>query len=136
VGQQLRGRALPGGSSFQAKVTAVGAVVDPSTRAVEVLADVAQRGGALRPGGLVEVDVGGVAAGEGPLVPAQAVVHAGDKRFVWVVADGAAARREVQVEPVTPQWVRVRAGVGVDDPIVVEGGAGLVDGQRVAALAR
>jgi len=136
VGQQLRGRALPGGSSFQAKVTAVGAVVDPSTRAVEVLADVAQRGGALRPGGLVEVDVGGVAAGEGPLVPSQAVVHDGDKRFVWVVADGAAARREVQVEPVTPQWVRVRGGVGADDPIVVEGGAGLVDGQRVAALAR
>jgi multidrug efflux pump subunit AcrA (membrane-fusion protein) len=107
--------------------------VDASTRAVEVLADVAgARGAVLRPGALAEVDLGGSAAGEGPLVPAQAVGRDGEKRFVWTVDGGAARRREVQVEAVTPQWVRVRAGVGAEEPVVVEGGGGLADGQRVA----
>lgn len=130
--QVLGGRALPGGGAFEAKVTSVGAVVDPATRAVEVLAEVTKKQGAVRPGALVEVDLGGSAAGEGPLVPAQAVAREGEQRFVWVVEGGAAKRRDVVVEPVTPQWVRVRSGVGADEGVVVEGGAGLRDGQRVA----
>jgi RND family efflux transporter MFP subunit len=134
-GAALRGRALPGGAAFDARVTSVGAVVDPATRAVEVLADVRARPGAgpLRPGGLAEVDVGGGAAGEGPFLPAQAVAREGARTFVWLVADGGAARRrEVQVEPVTAQWTRVRSGVGPEEAVVVEGASGLSEGTRVA----
>ena len=87
---------------------------------------------AVRPGALVEVDLGGSAAGEGPLVPAQAVGRDGERRFVWVVEGGAVKRRDVQVEPVTPQWLRVRAGLDAGEGVVVEGAAGLADGQRVA----
>ena len=133
-GTALRGRAIPGGAPFDAKVTSVGAIVDPQTRAVEVLADVrpaAKGGGALRSGGLAEVDLGGSAAGEGPFVPAQAVVHDGEARFVWVVDGGAARKRAVKAEAVTPQWARVR-GLAGDDAVVVEGMAGLADGTRVA----
>ena len=134
-GVSLKGRAIPGGAPFDAKVTSVGAVVDPATRAVEVLADVVAKpgsGGALRPGGLAEVDLGGSAAGQGPFLPSQAVTREGAKRFVWVVDGGTARRREVQAEAVTPQWMRVRAGVGADEAVVVEGVAGLADGTRVA----
>lgn len=136
AGVVLRGRAIPGGAPFEARVTSVGAVVDATTRAVEVLADVRAPSGSrgvLRPGGLAEVDIGGSAAGQGPFVPAQAVAREGEKRFVWVVEDGGAARRrDVQVEPVTPQWTRVRAGVGPEDAVVVEGVGGLAEGTRVA----
>jgi len=134
-GVTLRGRTIPGGVAFTARVTSVGAVVDPATRAVEVLADVrAQTGavGAVRPGGLVEVDLAGSGAGQGPFVPAQAVARQGEQRFVWVVDGGAAHRRDVQVEPVTPQWTRVRGGLGAEDAVVVEGVGGLVEGTRVA----
>jgi RND family efflux transporter MFP subunit len=134
-GAVLRGRAIPGGPAIDVRVTSVGAVVDPATRAVEVLGDVRVAPGArgtLRPGGLAEVDVGGGGAGQGPFVPSQAVTREGEKRFVWVVDGGAARRREVEVEPVTAQWTRVRAGVRSDDPVVVEGVAGLTDGARVA----
>jgi len=133
-GTALRGRAIPGGAPFDAKVTSVGAIVDPQTRAVEVLADVrpaAKGGGVLRAGGLAEVELGGSAAGEGPFVPAQAVVHDGEARFVWVVDGGAARKRAVKAEAVTPQWARVR-GLAGDDAVVVEGMAGLADGTRVA----
>jgi hypothetical protein len=106
------------------------------TRAVEVLGDVrveAGARGALRPGGLAEVDVGGAAAAQGPFVPSQAVARDGERRFVWVIEGGGAARRrEVEVEPVTAQWMRVRAGVRPDDAVVVEGVAGLSEGARVA----
>ncbi len=134
-GAVLHGRTLPGRAPFVAKVTSVGVTVDQATRAVEVLASVRQgRGdqGALRAGGLVEVDLGGTAAGAGPFVPAQAVGREGDQRFVWIVEGGAARRRAVQVEAVTPQWVRVRAGLGEREQVVVEGAAGLSDGLRVA----
>lgn len=135
AGGVLHGRTLPGRAPFEAKVTSVGVTVDPATRAVEVLADVRpDRGnqGALRAGGLVEVDLGGTAAGEGPFVPSQAVAREGDQRFVWIVEGGTARRRAVQVEPVTPQWVRIRAGLGEAEQVVVEGAAGLSDGLRVA----
>jgi multidrug efflux pump subunit AcrA (membrane-fusion protein) len=109
----------------------VGATVDASTRSVEVLATVQPGAGRIRPGGLAEVDLGSTAAGQGPLVPAQAVGREGDQRFVWLVsAEGAVARRAVEVEPVTPQWLRV-SGVAADERVVVEGGTGLKDGQRV-----
>jgi NAD(P)-dependent dehydrogenase (short-subunit alcohol dehydrogenase family) len=68
----------------------------------------------------------------GPFVPAQALVREGARRFVWVVDGDVARRREVQAEPVTPQWIRVRAGVAAQDAVVVEGVAGLTDGVRVA----
>lgn len=135
-GVVLRGRSIPGGAPFEATVTSVGATVDPQTRSVEVLADVrpaaGASAGALRSGGLAEVDLGGSSAAEGPFVPAQAVVREGPRRFVWVAEGGVARRREVQAEPVTPQWTRVRAGVGAGDAVVVEGVAGLTDGARVA----
>jgi RND family efflux transporter MFP subunit len=134
-GAVLHGRAIPGGPAIDVRVTSVGAVVDPATRAVEVLGDVrvaAGGHGTLRPGGLAEVDVGGGAAGQGPFVPSQAVTREGEKRFLWVVDGGAARRREVEVEPVTAQWARVRAGIRPEDAVVVEGVAGLTDGARVA----
>jgi RND family efflux transporter MFP subunit len=132
-GAVLRGRTLPGGAPFDAKVTSVGVTVDATTRAVEVLADVrAARGAPLRAGGLVEVDLGGTAAGAGPFVPSQAVGRDGAQAFVWTVEGGAARRVPVQVEPVTPQWVRVRAGLADGQKVVVEGAAGLADGMRVA----
>ncbi|ABC81248.1 efflux RND transporter periplasmic adaptor subunit [Anaeromyxobacter dehalogenans] len=135
-GAVLRGRSIPGGAPFEAKVTSVGATVDPQTRAVEVLADVraaaGASAGALRSGGLAEVDLGGSSAAQGPFVPAQAVVREGARRFVWVAEGGVARRREVQAEAVTPQWTRVRAGVAEGDAVVVEGVAGLTDGARVA----
>jgi RND family efflux transporter MFP subunit len=136
AGAALRGRTIPGGAPFEAKVTSVGTTVDPQTRAVEVLADVrpvaAASPGALRSGGLAEVDLGGSSAAQGPFVPAQALVREGARRFVWVVDGDVARRREVQAEPVTPQWIRVRAGVAAQDAVVVEGVAGLTDGVRVA----
>jgi RND family efflux transporter MFP subunit len=135
-GVVLNGRTLPGGAPFEVKVTSVGAVVDPATRAVEVLGDARAAAGApglLRAGGLAEVDVGGSAAAEGPFVPAHAVAREGERRFVWVVdAAGAARRREVRVDAVTPQWTRVREGLAPEDAIVVEGVGGLADGTRVA----
>ncbi len=134
-GVALHGRTLPGGAPFEATVTSVGVTVDPATRAVEVLADVRRAAGAqgvLRVGGLAEVDLGGTAAGEGPFVPSQAIGRDGDRRFVWVVEDGAARRRPVEIEPVTPQWTRLRAGLKAGEQVVVEGAAGLSDGLRVA----
>jgi RND family efflux transporter MFP subunit len=133
-GATLRGQTLPGAVPFEACVTSVGAIVDANTRAVEVLADVPVQGRAgLRPGGLVEVDLGSAGeAGPGRFVPAAAVGREGARRYVWVVDGGAARRKPVEAAPVTAQWSRISAGLGAGDSVVVEGVAGLTDGARVA----
>jgi len=56
-GQLIAGETTPGGRAFKAKVRVKSAVVDPTTRTVEVLADVVSADG-IRPGTLVTADFG------------------------------------------------------------------------------
>src|SRR5881398_2485174 len=56
-GMKVIGQVIPGNTSFEATVRTVGAVVDSTSRTVEVLADVANKPAVmLRPGSLAEMD--------------------------------------------------------------------------------
>jgi RND family efflux transporter MFP subunit len=138
AGQLVRGTTTPGGRDFQAKVRMKGAVVDPVTRTVEVLADVVPAEG-LRPGTLITADFGkfgeGSKAGEagGLFVPSSAVKTEGKAAWVFVVAAGKAERRDVTAEPVLPGTVLVRQGLAPDADVVLEPGA-LAAGDAVVPL--
>ncbi len=133
VGQALEGTTTPGGRSFKAKVRVKGAVIDPVTRTIEVLADVVGTPG-LRPGTLVTADFGRFGEGGGVFLPSTAVRTDGKVSWVFVVANGKAERREVVVQPVHPGTVVVKQGLAPDADVVVEPGA-LAAGDAVAALA-
>jgi RND family efflux transporter MFP subunit len=123
----------PSGKPFQARIRTIGASVDPGARTVDVRADlVGTAFRELRPGAIVEVKLAlaGVDA-RGVFLPAEAVQQSGGKSYVWSVASDAAHRREVEVQRLTPGTVRVLSGVGPDDRVVADGGAGLTDGARV-----
>jgi RND family efflux transporter MFP subunit len=132
-GALLDATVSPSGKPFQAKVRTIGASVEPGTRTVDVRADLI---GApfkeLRPGAIVEVRLG-VAASDsrGVFLPAEAVQQTEGKSFVWAVVADAARRRAVEVQRLTPGTVRVLSGVGPDDRVVADGGAGLSEGARV-----
>lgn len=123
----------PSGKPFQAKIRTVGASVDPGARTVDVRADLV--GAAfreLRPGAIAEVQLKmAQAEARGVFLPAEAVQQSAGKSYVWAVAADAAHRREVEVQRLTPGTVRVLSGVGPDDRVVADGGAGLTDGARV-----
>ncbi len=136
-GEALRGTVSPSGAPFEAKVRVLGAVIDPATRTIEVLADVAAGGAAaLKPGALVTVDFAQAESIKGPFLPAAAVRHEGDKAFVMVVgAGGQIERREVTAVPVNPGTVLVRGALGPGDQVALDPSGVLRPGDRVSALA-
>jgi RND family efflux transporter MFP subunit len=132
AGQPVEAITTPGGRKLQAKVRTKGAVVDPVTRTIEVLADVLDAAG-LRPGTIVNADFGRFGEGGGLFLPATAVRSDGKASWVFVVAGGKAERREVVVQPVHPGTVAVKRGLAADASVVVDPGA-LAAGDAVVAL--
>ncbi|WP_044889640.1 efflux RND transporter periplasmic adaptor subunit [Myxococcus hansupus] len=143
VGSLVSGTLNPSGAPFEAKVRSLGAVIDPQTRTVEVLADVVpgkNKGVMLRAGALVELDFTGTlsADGEGAsaglFLPAQAVHSRGQEGFVWVVREGKAQRRDVKVERVLPGFVRVVQGLGLEEHVVADVSLPLQDGAALQVV--
>jgi RND family efflux transporter MFP subunit len=131
-GALVAGQSTLGGQKFEAKVRVKGAVIDPQTRSVEVLADVVKSEGTLRAGAVVTVDLGSF-GGEGDVfIPASALQREGEQAFVLVVASGKAERRDVRANAVHPGTVMV-AGLAPDAAVVVEPGV-LKAGDAVVAL--
>lgn len=133
-GQRVSGVTAPGGLTFEARVRVKGAVVDPGTRTLEVLADVAP-GAGLKPGTLVNVDFGGFADGSGLFLPASAVRSEGGRTAVLVVAGGKAELRAVDAAPVNPGTWAVRGGLDPSAEVILDPGS-LVTGDPVVALAQ
>jgi membrane fusion protein, heavy metal efflux system len=82
---QVRVLALPG-SVFEAKLTAVGAEVDPVSRRVPVRATLANPGGKLKPQMFASFSIITSEASSAPAVAEEAVVREGDQARVWVVS--------------------------------------------------
>ena len=132
TGQTIEATTTPGGRRFQAKVRVKSSVVDPSTRTIEVLADVVNPAG-LRPGTLATADFGHFGEG-GVFLPATAVKSDGKASWVFVVANGKAEKLEVVAAAVHPGTVAVKQGLPPDAEVVVEPGA-LAPGDAVVPLA-
>ncbi len=125
----------PSGKPFRARIRSIGAVVEPGTRTVDVRADlVGERTAELRPGAIVEVALGQGATADGLFLPADTVQREADHAYVWTVQAEVLRRRPVQVEQLGPGTVRVLSGLGADDVVVAESGAGLAEGARVQVL--
>ncbi|HVP65861.1 MAG TPA: efflux RND transporter periplasmic adaptor subunit [Anaeromyxobacteraceae bacterium] len=134
-GQPIEGVLTPSGQRFAAKVRVKGTVVDPNTRTIEVLADVVKVDGPpLRPGSLANVDFGGFADRDGLFVPTSAVQADAKGKYVLVVVDGKAARRDVDVAPINPGTMAVRAGLDPAAEVVLDPGT-LAAGEAVVPLA-
>lgn len=127
--------ALPG-RRFQGRVEAMDAQVDTNGRSLLVRARVENPGGLLRPGMFARVRTV-FAVREGALmVPEEALVPEGDKRFLVKVVPGpggeqVSQRLEAQVGRRLPGKAEILAGLVVGDLVVTAGHARLLraDGQ-------
>jgi membrane fusion protein (multidrug efflux system) len=118
------------GRTFSGKVVSVDSRVDPATRAVTVRAVVPNGDGALKPGMFLTVSVAQdrrVAL----VVPEEALVPEQARQFVYVVADGKVAKREVTLGRREPGFVQITNGLARGDSVVVEGTLKLRDGAQV-----
>lgn len=134
-GQTAPGVTTPGGQQFQAKLRVKNSVVDPASRTIEVLADVLQVAGApLRPGTLVQVDLGAFAEKGALFVPTTALRTDGKETFLLVAVNGKAERRVVDTSPVHPGTVEVHTGLDPQADVILDPGS-LAPGDAVVPLA-
>jgi len=120
-----------GDREFMATIYHVGDVADPATRQVEVMAWV-KNPGELKPGFFAEVTLASETR-TGALVVPEGAVQASEKGFVtYVVEDGKARLRPVQIGLRTGTGqVEIVTGLKAGDVVVVEGSDRLTDGLAV-----
>ncbi len=131
-GQQVAFRvaALPG-RDFSGRVDFVDPAVTLPGRTITVKALAANRDGALQPGMFIEVRLATETRPDAVVIPEEAIAPTTGGAFVWVIVDGKATRRDVELGVRAPGFVEIRHGVDVGEPVVVGGVDRLFEGAPV-----
>ncbi len=124
------------GETFKGAVAAVDNRIDPTTRSVNVRAEIDNSDLRLRPGMLMVVDLLKDAR-ESLMVPEAALDPNSDKQYVVIVrADNTAHRVEVKIGRRRTGFVEILDGVQEGDLVVREGLQDLNDGAKVEIMNR
>lgn len=115
---------------FEGKVVSIDTRLDRISRAVQVRAVIPNDDGALKPGMFMTVDLQRD-RGHVLLAPEQAIVPEGTRQYVYVVADGVAEKRAVQLGRRIPGFVVIDAGLVAGEAVVTEGTHKVRDGAPV-----
>jgi membrane fusion protein (multidrug efflux system) len=129
----LRVDAFPG-EQFAGRVYALETTVDEKTRTVLLRANVANPGGKLKPGMFARVTLELGSRNDAVLVPEQALVPRGDRKYVFKVVDGKAVLTEVATGSRRAGEVEITRGVAAGERVVTEGQLRLQDGSQVMVL--
>jgi membrane fusion protein, multidrug efflux system len=132
--------------AFDGEVTQVDSRVDPVTRSVRVQALIPNQDRHLRPGMFLTVEMLLARRPDAVLVPEEALIVEGTRRYVYVVSEGRAQRTEVRTGVRRDGLVEITQGVHPGDPVVVGGSqrlrgesalvrVRLTDGQAATAAA-
>ena len=111
------------GRSFQAQVTYVAPVIDPSTHRLLVRAAVANADGALKPDMLAQFEIVTGVSSASLAVPENAVVYEGADAHVWVAdpAHHTLAIRPVTAGPENHGLVEILRGLNENESVVTSG---------------
>ena len=134
VGQQVSFRvaSLPG-RTFTGKVDFVDPIVQLPGRTITVKARVANPRRELQSGMFIEARLATAVRPDAVVIPEDAVIPLQGTNFVWVVADGKASRRQVELGVRTPGFVEIKKGVENTEQVVVGGQERLAEGAPVQA---
>jgi multidrug efflux pump subunit AcrA (membrane-fusion protein) len=117
-------------STFEGKVSDIGAVVDAERGTVRVTVLPVKAPDWLRPGQTVNVNIVTARSIERLIIPVTAVTRAGDQNVVFVFADGKALEKTVVSRPPVRDGVPVLAGLTAEDRIITDA-AGIKAGDYV-----
>ena len=115
---------------FNGTVASIDTRLDPVSRAIQVRAIIPNEDGLLKPGMFMSVDL---KRDRGDLVvaPEQAIVPEGSNQYVFVVADGVAEKRIVQLGRRIPGFVAIASGLEAGESVITEGTHKVRDGSAV-----
>lgn len=133
VGQRVTFRvaALPG-REFSGRVDFVDPVVQLPGRTITVKAQVPNTRRELQAGMFIEVRLATDVRPNAVVIAEDAVLPLQGANFVWVVIDGKATRRPVELGVRTPGFVEARTGVEAGEQVVVGGQERLAEGAPAA----
>src|SRR3984957_6041152 len=118
---EVRVLALPG-QVFKAKLTAIGAQVDPVTRRVPVRATLANADGKLKPQMFASFSIITSGDSQAPAVPEEAIVREGDQARVWVVSEkNTLSLRSIRTGRNNDGMVEVVEGLKAGERVVTRG---------------
>jgi membrane fusion protein (multidrug efflux system) len=115
---------------FNGTVASIDTRLDPVSRAVQVRAIIPNEDGLLKPGMFMSVDLKRD-RGELVVAPEQAIVPEGSNQYVFVVADGIAEKRIVQLGRRIPGFVAIASGLEAGESVITEGAHKVRDGSEV-----
>jgi len=115
---------------FNGTVASIDTRLDPVSRAVQVRAIIPNEDGLLKPGMFMSVDLKRD-RGELVVAPEQAIVPEGSNQYVFVVADGVAEKRIVQLGRRIPGFVAIASGLEAGESVITEGTHKVRDGSAV-----
>jgi membrane fusion protein, multidrug efflux system len=121
------------GRAFSGSVISIDSRVDPVTRAVTVIARIPNPDRLLKPGMFLTVGLER-ARRQVLMVPEEALSPRQGRQFVFLVKEGRAVEREVELGTRSPGLAEIRAGVLAGDVVVTEGIQRLRDGAPVQLL--
>ena len=133
-GQEVTFRvaALPG-REFTGRVDFVDPVVQLPGRTITVKAQVPNPRRELQAGMFIEARLATAVRPNAVVIAEDAVLPIQGTNYVWVVSDGKATRRQVDLGVRTPGFVEARTGVEAGEQVVVGGQERLAEGAPVAA---
>jgi len=116
---------------FSGKVVRVGEVIDPRSRRLPVEIELDDDGGRLRPGLVARFSV---ETGEPKMViqvPLEGVFERFGSQHVYIIEDGLARRRAIELGPVRAGFAEVAEGIEPGETVVIKGVTRVVDGSKV-----
>ena len=134
VGQRLQLELGSTGKVLDGRLRLVSPIVDATTGTIKVTAELAGYPPGTRPGDFASVQIVTDRHENAMLVPSQAVFEDQGKTVLYVVEDGKASRREIQVGFVEQGVTEILSGVGTDALVVVKGQRNLRPGVPVEIL--
>ncbi len=108
-------------------------VIRQPGRTIRIKAVVSNPRGELQPGMFAEGELIAAVREQAVVVPEDAVLPMQGSNAMWVVVDGKAVRRLVELGVRTPGFVEVRSGIEAGEMVVVGGQERLADGAPVRA---
>lgn len=127
--------ALPG-EVFAGKVYAIDPRVADTTRSIGVRARIANPEGRLRPGLFARVKLTVENKMEALQIPEQAIFPRGEQLLVYVITDGKAELREIEVGQRLPGKAEVLSGIRPGEQVITSGLQKITAGTAVQANAR
>jgi membrane fusion protein (multidrug efflux system) len=131
IGQSVTYEVAGRGERVTATVIAIEPAIDAATRSLLVRAVSENPSGRLLPGAFASVEVPITQRAEGILVPAQAIIPSATGHAVFVLRDGRAALRDVEIGLRTREAVEIRRGLAAGDVVLTTNLLRLRDGVRV-----